>query len=326
MTDEQLLALVKEKISKAALTSSDLASGGKMNPETADRFLKKAIDTSKILKVARIEQMKSDIKNIDKIGFSGRIMQAATEVTAPETTSKPTPSRNQLIAQEIIAAVNVSYQWFEDNIEDENFVQTLIDLIGEQSSADIEELALYATAIQDPVVDAYLEVLDHRGWLTFTNGDDGCYVQDWSSAVPTGGVSAVFKDLLAGIPKKYFSVGGMASWRFYVSWETEQEYRSELAERATMAGDRALLEDVPVYYKGVPVIWVPKIATSGSNVTDGMLAHPKNLIAGFKRDVDMETERAPRKRQMEYTLTARLDVGLEEYEAHGIAKNFKYAA
>ncbi len=322
MNEQELLALVDEKVQKA-LTTSDFSSGGQMTPEVAQRFIKTAIDTSKMLSECRILPMKSDVRRIDSIAFASRIMQAATEATDPGSTSKPTPARHSLTAKEILAAVDVSYSWLEDNIEGPNFAQTLLDMMAERGSADIDELCLYATAVQDPVVDAYLEVLNHRGWLTFTNGDDGVYVKDWGSVVPSGGMQAVFQDLIMGIPKKYFAIGGLSAWRFYVSWEMEQQYREELAERATAAGDKALLENTPVYYKGVPVVWVPKIATSNSNVTDCMLANPKNLIVGFKRNIDMETERQPRARTVEYTLTARMDCSLEQYEAHGIAKNVK---
>jgi len=320
LTETQLLALLDK--AEKAFSTSDLASGGKMLPEAADRFLKTAIDVSKILSVARVLPMKSDVRYIDHIAFATRIMQAATEGTPPVSTSKPTTARKTLTAKEILAAVDVTYSSLEDNIEGANFANTLLDLIATRASADIEELGLYSTAVQDPVVDAYLEALNHRGWLTMTNALDGVGEINYASAETLP--SVVFKALLKKVPSKY--LGDLSKWRFYCSFAMERRYRDELAGRATAAGDRALLEDVPVYYQGIPVVWVPKIATSGANVTDCMFAHPQNLIVGFKRDLDMESERKPRSRLVEYTITARMDTALEEYAAHAIAKNVKIPA
>ena len=320
MTQEELLARLD--VAVKALTTTDL-NGSKLQPEVADRFIRSAIDTSKIIKECRVLPMKSDTRNIDRIYFAARIMQAATEATEPGSTSKPTiPGPRQLIAKEALAAVDVSYSTLEDNIEGESFEDTLVDMIGERASADLEELYLYAApgALDDGgLADAYLQLPAKNGWLRMTAAD-GVNVVAYADAAPAK-ISDALQAMLEAVPSKYF--GDLSQWRFYLPFKAERKYREELAERATSAGDRALLEDVPVFYQGIPIIWIPKIkghdvggtetdrGTAGS-VYEFLFAHPANLVTGFKRDVTMETERKPRARNIEFTLTCRTDMNVEE--------------
>ena len=320
MTQEELLSKLDAAIK--ALTTSDLGPS-KLQPEVADRYIRKAIDTSKMLRECRVLPMRSDTRNIDKIGFASRILQAATEATEPGTTSKPTFEQRTLTVKEVIAAVDVSYSTLEDNIERGQLEQTLLDLIAERASADLEELFLYADPSSS---DTFIKLLGHRDWLTMTEADDGVHVEDYEGSEPDK-ISDVFKTLLNKVPHKYF--GNLAQWRFYCAFSAERKYREELAERATAAGDRALLEDVPVFYQGIPVIWVPKIVVETRNIggsdkpncTDVLFCHPSNLVVGFRREVDMERERKPRARTVEITVTARCDCNVEEPDAIAIARN-----
>ena len=160
-----------------------------------------------------------------------------------------------------------------------------------------------------------------------TNADDGVNVVSYADAAPAK-ISDALQAMLEAVPSKYF--GDLSQWRFYLPFKAERKYREELAERATSAGDRALLEDVPVFYQGIPIIWVPKIrghAVGGTeddradagDVYEFLFAHPANLVVGYKRDVTMETERKPRARTVEFTLTSRTDENVEEPGAIAIA-------
>ncbi|MDD5092791.1 MAG: hypothetical protein PHV74_00195 [Dehalococcoidia bacterium] len=315
-TEAQLL----ERIDQVMKGWVEGIGSAKLLPQQADRFIRAAIDNSKLMREVRTLEMTSDTKNIDKIVFGNRVLQkpVAEGTEHTDTTGYQTEQR-QLVAKEFIIAVNLFYSTLEDNIEKENFESTLLDLIGGRASADFEEVGMYANPAASGA-DAVLSVPTHTGWLTGLAG----HITDYNCAAPSA-VSDVFKALINSVPSKHFGSKPLNEWRLYCSFQYERAYRDELAGRATAAGDRALLEDVPVFYQGVPVIWLPKIKTETretvDNISDVMFVHPANLVQGWKRDITLERERKPRKRQIEFTITARWDFNEEESDAIAQAKD-----
>jgi HK97 family phage major capsid protein len=305
--------LTIDEIIEKAFATGDLASGGLLNPEQAAAFIRKLIDNSVVLREARRVPMGAPKRLIEKIGFGSRIMQAAAEGTAPGTTHKPATSKVELSVVEALAAVDITYSALEDNIERQNLQQTILDLIAERAALDLEELALHGdTASADP----YLALLDG-------------FFKQATSHVVNAGTTAISQDLfidaLKALPGKYMR--NPAEWRFYVHRNVELDYRSLLAERATGAGDRYLLENAPVFVGGVPVVFVPAIKSRASGpdtVSDALLTHPQNVIGGFHRDISTELERKPRARVIESTTTVRVDFKFEEEDAVVKITNIKH--
>lgn len=122
-----------------SITVGDLGST-KLSPEKADRYIRAVENSTPILREARLLPMGSDKRDIDRTGFGSRIMQAAVEDTAPGSTSEPTFTQNQLVAVEAIAVVGITDSALEDNIEREDFEDTLLDMMGARSGIDLEEL------------------------------------------------------------------------------------------------------------------------------------------------------------------------------------------
>lgn len=297
-----------DEIIEKAFETGDLATGGLLNPEQAAAFVRKVIDSSVVLQEARREPMVSPKKWIEKIGFGARIMIAATESTAPGSTSEPTTEKVELSVVEALAAVDLSYSALEDNIERQGLQNTLLELIAERVALDLEELALYGDT-NIGAGDPYLDLLD--GFFKQATS----HVVDWGSVTVDKGL---FTKMIKKLPGKYLR--RRSEWRFYVSNDVDIDYRNLLAERATGAGDRFLLEDAPVFAGGVPIIPVPSIKTA-SGKSSALLVHPQNLIAGFHRDVMTEVERKPRTRTIETTTTVRVDFKFEEEDAAVEATN-----
>ncbi len=305
--------LTIDEIIEKAFTSGDLASGGLLNPEQAAAFIRKLIDATVALREGRRIPMAAPKRLVEKIGFGSRIMQAATEGTAPATTHKPSTSKVELSVVEALAAVDITYSSLEDNIERQNLQQTILDLIAERAALDLEELALHGDTA-DP--DSYLALLN--GWFKQATS----HVVDAANAPVS---QDLFIDALKALPAKYMR--NAAEWRFYVHRNVELDYRSLLAERATGAGDRYLLENAPVFVGGVPVVFVPAIKSRASGtdtVSDALLVHPQNLIAGFHREISTELERKPRARVIESTTTVRVDFKYEEEDAVVKITNIKH--
>ena len=195
--------------------------------------------------------------------------------------------------------------------------------MGQMHARDMEELFLYANADSttkpafpkaDEGGDAFCENLGgpppHDGWLLLSE-----HLIDKEGAQPDTAVD-LFRELLDALPSQQLDRYARSEWRFYVNSSLERRYREELGERMTALGDRALFENAPVFYQGIPVVPVPSLRLETrdmvgggdsdiANVTDCLLVHPMNLVAGFRREVQVDVQYQPRKGLFELTLSAR---------------------
>lgn len=150
-------------------------------PEQAATFIRKLIKNPKLIRQARIVEMNSRQRKINKIGFASRILRKATSGVAltENQRSKAVTEQIQLSTKEQIAEVRIPYDVMEDNIERASVAsnegsnsgpgglrQTLIELIAERAATDTEELLLFADTDYvnggDADDQAFLSQLD--GW------------------------------------------------------------------------------------------------------------------------------------------------------------------
>lgn len=308
----------KQIIEKATMTLSDLASGGLMNPQQFNTFYRKVIDQPTILREARNTPMTHDQMKIEKIGFGQRILRPGVEATPLDASdrSKPTTGKVELNAKEVIAEVNISYDTLENNIEGANLQNTIIDMIAERASLDIEELIVNGDTASS---DTYLKLID------------GIRKQATSHIVDANGANfdrSILKKLYASVPTKYLR--DPQAFRYYMSYINELNWRDEIASRQTALGDGTLTgQNRPSAY-GVPVSGIamlqPYKATIESqqqDVTDLLLTHPKNIVFGVSRNVRIEFDKDIRSRTFIIVLTMKLDAKFEEEDAVAKAINVK---
>ena len=313
-----------DQILEKAFTSGDLSggsNGGLLGPEQAAKFVQGIIDNSVIINECRREPMKATKREIDKITYTGTILQKPNAVgTDPSTTSKPTTSKVTLDAQECIVAVDIGYDSLEDSIEGQGLFNTILGLTSKQLAFDMDDLLLNGVADGGST---YLDILD------------GVFEQ--ISTYTYDALAGTLSDTILGkvlrkLPGKYFDAD-VANMRFYVSHLAKLDYVGALAGKGVNeAFVRYLIEAVEPMYNGVPVRKVPAIKTESitdgtgtSNGSKALLINAKNIIWGVHRDITTEFMRQPRKRIIEVTITMRVDVKLEEENAAVKATNIKHA-
>lgn len=308
-------------LQKADLAISDLQStGGELAPEEGATFIRKLIKSPTLLAQARVVEMTSPQRKINKIGFGARILRKASSATAltQSQRSKPTTEQIELNTKEQIAEVRLPYDVLEDNIEHAEAAnnepsntgpgglrQTLIDLIAERAALDLEELALLAdtdyTNGSDQDDEDYMSQLD--GWLALAE-DEG-HVVDMAGATVS---KTVFKKGMKAMPDQYLRRRG--EMKHFVSTDQEIEYRDTLADRGTGMGDQYTSGDLPAKAYGAqvePVMLMPD--------QKGLFTHPKNLIMGIQRRVSMEFDKDITSRVYIIVLTCRVDYVIEETDA-----------
>ncbi len=290
-----------------ALTVGDLGSS-KLVAEQADRFIRVVEKSTPLLQEARLYTMTTPERAIDRTGLGQRILGAPGE----SKKEKPSFNTNTLEAKEILGIVGIKDDTLEDNIEREDFEQTLLDMIAERAGIDMEELFIqgddgdaWVGHGESPgeyldLIDGWLKSADHK--LTSANYD----VED---------IEDLFNEMLKTVPDKY--VRNRSEWRFWVHWDMEDDYRNNLIARGTVLGDAAQTTQMDLTYKGVPIRVV-------SNMPEGfaLLSHPDNTVYGIRRDIRIEPDRKPADRETDFVVTARVDADFENEEAVVAAKDY----
>lgn len=292
----------KSIIEKADMAVSDLVSnGGYLNPIQAATFIRMLQEQPTLLNEIRVVPMNAPTMEINKIGFANRILRKAPvsgTALASSDRSKPTTDKVTLTTKEIIAEVHIPYDVLEDNVERGGLEDTIMALITERASLDLEELLITGDLDSS---DDYLALAD------------GCLVQsqshvvDFTASQPSI-TRGVFKAGLKTMPNKYLR--NRSAMRFYTSPHAEIEYADSLAARETPFGDAKVTGWTPNYAYGVPV----KAAALMPN-DKYLFTWPKNFILGIQRRIMIETDRDIRARVLIVVLTLRIDIKYEEEDA-----------
>ncbi|WP_408893498.1 phage major capsid protein [Paenibacillus taichungensis] len=297
-------------IEKATMTLADLASGGRMNEQQFNAFYRRMIAAPTILNSARTVPMNSDSQKIEKIGFGQRILRPGVEGTAltEGQRTKPTTGTIKLNTQEVIAEINISYDTIENNIEGDNIRTTIMNLLADRAALDLEELIINGDTASS---DEYLALID------------GVRKKVSSHIVDAEGeaiAKEIFKRGIKAVPNQYLR--NPADWRYYTNTGVELDWRDSFANRQTSGGDQSLDGGRLVNAYGVPVNGIamlqPYNVTSPvayTDVTDAILTHPKNIVVGMNRKLQVEVDKDITRRVFIIVLTAKIDVQLEEEDA-----------
>lgn len=280
-------------IAKAAITSADLATGGKLNPEQANKFIDYMVDQSAFLKDIRTERMAGPTKDLDFIGVANRIIRKGVEATEPTETAGIQTSKKQLNSVEVILPADISLTFLEDNIERAGAEDHIAQMLALQFANDLTDLAWNGDTAS---ADTFVQIDD--GFIKLAKSSADNHKFDTNGSTDYKGV--VFPGMLNMLPNKWKA--NKAELRFYVSPTVAEAYIEQLTTRQTAWADELLQTGKLPQYKGItifPVDYIPDDVIT--------LTLRKNLATGIQREFTSDRERKPRKRVIEYTMTGRVD-------------------
>ena len=298
-------------LEKADLALADLtAGGGILKPAQAQKFMRLLIKESVLMKLATVIPMASPKQQISKIKFGSRILRPGQEATALALAdrAKPDLSSVELDAQLFKAEVRLSDEVLEDSIERGELRQTIMEMMAEAISRDMEEVLINGDTVS---VDPFLAVMD------------GVLKQATSNVVDAAGApisKTLLQSMLKTLPSEHLR--DKKAMRFMTSVDADLDYRNTLADRATVAGDRLLESDTPVLHGGVPVQPVPLFPENlgvGNDQTVIVLCNPKNIHVGIWRQIRLESDRDISEGTLKIVATLRFDV--KYAEEPGVAKS-----
>ena len=291
-------------LEKADLALADLtAGGGLLKPAQAQKFMRLLIKESVLLGLATVVPMASPKQQISKIKFGSRILRPGQEgaALAVADRSRPDLAMVELDAKLFKAEVRVSDEVLEDSIERGELRQTIMEMMAEAISRDMEDVVINGDTAS---VDPFLATLD------------GVLKQATSNVVDAAGgplTKDILRDMLKSLPSEHLR--DKKAMRFLTSVDADLAYRNTLAERSTAAGDRFLEEDSPVLYSGVPVQPVPLFPENlgaGGDQTAVLLCNPKNLHVGIWRQIRLESARDISEGTLKLVATLRFDAKYAE--------------
>jgi len=225
-------------------------------------------------------------------------MRAGTfsQALAEADRSKPTTSKVQFAAKEIIAEVRLGYETVEDNIESGRLSRTVMQMMVERAAVDMEELLLQGDVTS---ADTYLALFDGFIAQATTNTYD---------ANDAELDRAVLRGIFQSISKQFRkSKTGM---RFLTATDSEIGYNETLADRQGAMGDAYAVGEKKSLWKGVRIEGlhlVPDDLGLASDQTVNLITEMNNIKIGIWRKLRLETDKDISSREAVFVLTARID-------------------
>jgi hypothetical protein len=287
---------------KAELELSDLAAGGILQPEQADKFIRLAIKDPVMLKLVNVTPMNAFQEERDKLRFANRVLKPGSESTPLPSSewAKPALGMVTLNAQLFKAETRLSDEVLEDQIERGAFKETLISQLSRAIGRDIEYVAIQGDTAS---ADALLAKLD------------GILKQITSNVVNAAGAKlskTILRDMLRTMPDEF---GTDPDLRYFTNRQAKIDYRDSLGDRATPLGDLMIQTQQKTVYSDYEVIGVPEFPVDGSNYTQSVLSNPENIYVGILRKVRLKVDEDISAGVVIIVATVRWDVKIAEETA-----------
>lgn len=304
-------------VQSRAIDSGLFSSGGKLSAETADRFIDFLIDQQTALSRVVVRRMMNPEGHTDELTVASRKIRKASEGTAPLVANAVGTKRRTLRSVEVIWSEDLTLTFLEDNIERRGAETHIARLLATAFGNDLNDLAWNGD--ESNTGDAFLSIND--GWIAIASSDSDVNAVDLSDT--TFGItsstkaSEVMRIASQTLPYKF---KGRPDLVFFAPVKFAEQYADEVSARQTMLGDGVLINGMPALrYFGRPVIPDPHLR--GGNNDKVVLTATGNLFFGVQRQMTVDSEWAPRKRVVEYTMTARIDYEYATGEAIVLVSN-----
>lgn len=287
-------------LAKADLALADLVlDGGMLQPAQAQKFIRLLMKEAVILKYATVIPMKAPKHLVETIRFAGRVLRAGQEATALPAAdrSKPSMGRLELDAKLFKGEVDLDNEVLEDSIERAALKQTIMTLMGEAISRDLDDVIINGDTAS---TDTFLAQFDG-----IVKGANANVVNNGNTALTKN----TFRDMVKAMPSEYLRRRG--DLRFLVSSDAEIDYRDSIIERNVAPLTANLLTDnAPVQYAGIPIESVPMMPENmgvGGNNSVAFLLDPKNITVGIWRQIRIETDKDISAGILKIVATLRMD-------------------
>lgn len=286
-----------DNVEEKVLGSGLFATGGKLPAEVADAFIDFVIEQQATLSRVVTIRMNAPQGHTDELRVSVRKIRKAVEATAPALADSVTTHRQTLDTVETILAEDITMTFLEDNIERAGAEAHIARIIATAFGNDSNDLVWNG---DESSSDPFISINDGL-LLKFQNSVDGDITDADQAAATTN--TEVLQDLLEKMPDQFL---GRTDHAYWMAVTFAQKYADEVSKRETSLGDQVLIQGFPALrYFGIPIVPETHIKSASRR---GILTPTTNIFWGVQRVFRIDSEFKPRRRVIEYTLSARTDV------------------
>jgi hypothetical protein len=240
---------LNEEMIEKTIATSDLLSGGMLNPLQQTQFITLVKKFSVLLPLSRFIRMPRPLMDVDKLWIGEPVTESVDEATDTGNLSRAKFQRIVLRAQKVRSAWNITTEVLQGNIEQNEFESTIMNTMVERIATDMEDLGINGdtTTVGTTPRDRLLRRLN--GWNVAT---EGAHIVDVKgSSIQKG----IFSEAKRRMPKQYKNDPGL---RWLVGDAVATDWADVVSDRGTILGDAAL-QGAEMSPLGTPMIRVPLI-------------------------------------------------------------------
>lgn len=306
MTNDELFDILKAQIDTSV-------AAGLVSAQDAAEFIDLSREQTQILQVIRVETGIRKSLNLDTLTLGEPVIVAGVEGTEPDASDVVAAGRSRatLTPKEVLAAFDVTYSWLRkaithaqrgvsEAVARQRALQALNDLFAKRFGKDVVLIAFNGdTALPaDTRTNKALRVLD--GFIKQMEAD--ATVQDYTMPANPSYGTQVFPGMLQLMPKDYKD--DRDDLGLFVSADVYDAYAMEIGNRATALGDMLLAGP---WQRNLSYLGITLFPVFGLPDNRMVLTPKENLAVGFGEEMTQESERKPRARKTEVTITAEMD-------------------
>lgn len=277
----------KELMERAAITTAQLVSAGKLNPEQANRFISYTIDESVLKNIGRIERFSPEEKYIEKIGVGNRVAVRKAEAVDPMVRRLVSTSRVILQPVDIMVPFEIGDRFKRHNIEEDQVEDTIIREMATALANNLDEvwiggmLPMLARPESEIFLDASATNYIGDDYLAMFEGfikqaEAGNVVDAEDTAIG----AAIFNKALLAMPTKFRRNRNLI--KYMASPDHEQSYREAQSQRATPLGDTALQSVNNLTPYGVELVPIPLLERDPLYAEDSVAVHSSPVALSHK--------------------------------------------
>lgn len=294
MTDNRNLPV---HVLKADMALSDLTSGGKLVRDQWKNFYLIAIKGQVVQSMIRNVRLTRETTEINKMDtFGAQVLHPGTESQALTLAQRVAPHFHQvtITSREVVCQVDYPRYVLMDQIEGAGFKNTLVTYLALHVKRDFEELIVNGDATT-PSANTLLAMFD------------GMIVDATTNTYAAAGAlsSTILGNTKKTMPSEYRQQPNLV---YFTNEYACDDFAAELEARGTPVGDSAIINGIPLKFRGKPVIEVPAYPSTlgAGHETRLWYGDPKQFIFGLHETLELESEYNIRERTWTVVMTARI--------------------
>lgn len=320
---EAILNDITGKGADKSMRSDMAANAGLLDRLQYNQFIRELEIKSTILQDAAFRRMTRMQEVTSGTLILGRVLQDGYLSDGETTNNELTEAqigfgKAELTAHKLKAKTHINDNDLEDNIETEQFQNTLLSMMASRIGEDLEAIAIYGDHTLDRTTYPLFHTYD--GWAKqattkLQSSELGTSAATKNFDVHEDTIEAMFDAIIKAVPLRIRQSPLMSNFKIYVPFEVEDAYRNLLKSRQTALGDNMQTGNQPLFYKKWEIKYAPVLDAEDGRAIDDTVTTiagiPDLWKWGVYKDVKLEPERKADLERTNFYYRTRCDVGLE---------------